>query len=110
VKNATKLAKVGGWELNMLTGEHYWSPMTKEIHEVSDGFIPSLGQAIEFYHPQYREKVQNAVERAEKDGEPFDFEAIILTATGKEKWVRAIGNSEIIEGKCAFVRQFSRYR
>jgi PAS domain S-box-containing protein len=103
VNNATRLAKVGGWEINLLTGEHYWSPMTKEIHEVADGFVASLDQAINFYHPDHRDKVQKALERAEKVGEPFDFEAIIITANSREKWIRAIGKSEFVEGKCVRV-------
>jgi len=100
VNTATKLARVGGWEINQLTGEHYWSPMTKEIHEVPEDFIPNLNGAINFYHPRYHQKVAAAVEKAEKYGESFDFEAIIITPKGKEKWVRAIGNVEMIEGKC----------
>jgi len=100
VENATKLAKVGGWEIDQASGEHYWSPMTREIHEVPEDFVPNLNNAINFYHPQYHKKVREAVERAEKYGESFDFEAVIITAKGREKWVRAIGNVEMREGEC----------
>ncbi|HET8861077.1 PAS domain-containing protein [Marivirga sp.] len=100
VKNATKLARVGGWEINQLTGEHSWSPMTKEIHEVPHDFNPSLAEAINFYHPDYQEKVSEAVEKAIETGGPFDFEAIIITLKGNERWVRAIGNAELRNGEC----------
>lgn len=100
VDNATKLAKVGGWEVNQLTGEHYWSPMTKIIHEVSENFSPNLEEAINFYRPDFQGTVSNAVERAIKFGEEFDFEAVIITAKGNEKWVRAIGNVEMRDGEC----------
>jgi PAS domain S-box-containing protein len=100
VENASKLAKVGGWEINLQTQEHFWSPMTKEIHEVSEEFEPNIEEAINFYHPHYHQKVEEAVERAEKSGKPFDFEAVIITAKGREKWIRAIGDSEFRDGKC----------
>jgi PAS domain S-box-containing protein len=100
VENATKLARVGGWEINMLTNTHYWSPMTKEIHEVPEDFTPDLDQAVNFYHPDFQQKVSDAVEKATNNGESFDFEAIIISYKGNEKWVRAKGNAEIIDGLC----------
>jgi PAS domain S-box-containing protein len=100
VENATKLAKLGGWEINQLTGENYWSPMTKIIHEVPKEFVPNLDEAINFYHPNFQEKVNDAVEKAIQYGESFDLEAIIITPKGNEKWIRAIGNAEMRDGKC----------
>ncbi len=100
VSNATKLARVGGWEINQLTGEHIWSPMTAEIHEAPEGFTPSLEQAINFYHPHFRDKVTKAVNKAIQEGKVFDFEAIIITYKGNEKWIRAIGNVEMHAGLC----------
>uniref|UniRef100_UPI0025F93647 PAS domain-containing protein n=1 Tax=Marivirga sp. TaxID=2018662 RepID=UPI0025F93647 len=100
IENASKLAKVGGWEINQLTGENYWSPMTKQIHEVPDDFTPNLDEAINFYHPNFQRKITKAVENAIQEGESFDFEAIIITYKGNEKWVRAIGNAEMRDGEC----------
>jgi len=48
LENASKLAKVGGWEIDTLQDIHYWSPMTRVIHEVSDDFIPNLNDSIAF--------------------------------------------------------------
>jgi PAS domain S-box-containing protein len=100
VENATKLARVGGWEINMLTNEQYWSPMTKEIHEVPEDSTINLDQAINFYHPDFRDLVRNSVDRAIEKGESFDFEAKIITGKENEKWVRAIGKAEFEKGKC----------
>ncbi|WP_296621662.1 PAS domain S-box protein, partial [Marivirga sp.] len=100
VENATKLAKVGGWEINQLTGENYWSPMTKQIHEVPNDFTPNLDEGINFYHPNFQRKITKAVENAIQEGEAFDLEAIIITYKGNEKWVRVIGNAEMRDGEC----------
>lgn len=36
-----RLARVGGWEVNLLTGENYWTEMTKIIHEIPLDSQPS---------------------------------------------------------------------
>ena len=35
-------ARIGAWEVDIVTNELYWSPMTKEIHEVSNEFVPDM--------------------------------------------------------------------
>lgn len=74
--------------------------MTREIHEVPEDFTPNLEEAISFYHPDYQQIVSQAVERAINNGESFDFEAIIISYKGNEKWVRAKGNAEFVNGQC----------
>ncbi|WNB17869.1 PAS domain-containing protein [Marivirga arenosa] len=100
IDNASKLAKVGGWEFNLVTQESYWSPITKEIHDVPPSFEPSIETGISFYHPDYRDLVTESVEKALKKGESYKFEAKIITAKGKEKWIRSIGNAELVGGEC----------
>lgn len=98
--NASKLSRVGGWELDMINNRQMWSPITCEIHEVPVGFIPSVEEGINFYRADYREKVARLVSSAAENGEKFDFEAPILTAKGNERWVRAIGEAEFVGDKC----------
>jgi PAS domain S-box-containing protein len=100
LENATKLARVGAWEINQLTGEHSWSQLTKEIHEVNHDFNPNTESALSFYHPAFRKRVSRALKLAIETGEPFDFEALIITQKGNDRWIRAIGATEISEGKC----------
>jgi signal transduction histidine kinase/CheY-like chemotaxis protein len=47
--------------------------------------------AIAFYVPEDRERVQLAVQQAINKGEPFEFEAEIITATGRRIWVSTRG-------------------
>lgn len=96
-----RLARVGGWELNLETSELTWSTITKEIHEVPPSFEPDLNNAIRFYKEgRYRERITQLVQDAIKYGTPYDEETIIITDTGKECWVRVIGNAEFSFGKC----------
>ncbi|CAM3732415.1 Bacteriophytochrome [Flavobacterium saliperosum S13] len=100
LENASKLSRVGGWEMDVVNDVQYWSPMTRVIHEVPDDFQPNLSTSINFYREDVRDKVMAYVANTIATGEPFDFEVPIITAKGKERWVRAIGNAEFFEGKC----------
>jgi PAS domain S-box-containing protein len=92
--NASKLSRVGAWEIDIPNDRLLWSPITQEIHEVPANFTASTAEGITFYREDFREAVSSAVAHAIEKGEKFDFEAPIITATGKERWVRAIGQAE----------------
>jgi PAS domain S-box-containing protein len=98
--NASKLAKVGGWEVDLTKESHSWSKITKEIFETPDDFSPTLEKAINFYREDYRAFVKEQVSRAIESGEKFDFEMPIITVKGNERWVRSIGEAEFVEGTC----------
>lgn len=99
---AEEVSKVGGWEVNLTKSEVYWSKATKSIHEVPNDYIPNLEQGINFYKEgEHRETITRLVTRAITEGEPWDTELIIITAKGNEVWVRAKGEAEMVNGKCA---------
>ncbi len=100
LKKTSKLAKIGSWEVDFSDQSIYWSPMTREIHEEQPDFQPYLESSLTFYKPEHRAFVAEAVEKARNEGTPFDFELPIITKKGREKWVRAIGESDFYEGKC----------
>lgn len=105
----SKQARIGTWELNIKTGELYWSQMTKEIHEVSESFVPKLDQAIHFYKEgQSRDRVSDAVERAVMSGQSWDLDIQLVTAKGNQIWVNAMGQSEMVDGEC--VRLFGSFQ
>ncbi|MDN4165957.1 PAS domain-containing protein [Cytophagales bacterium LB-30] len=98
--NASYLSRVGGWEVDLVNNIHHWSSITKEIHEVPKEYVPSMENALAFYHEDYREMVKERVEKAIREANPYDFEAPIITAKNTLRWVRSIGYPEFEEGKC----------
>ena len=108
LENASQMARVGAWEVNLETGENIWSKITREIHEVTEDFIPNLESSISFYRKDYEEFVRSEVQKIIDSGNPFDFEAPLITAKGNEVWVRAIGNGEFVDGKC--IRIFGSFQ
>lgn len=97
---AQEVANVGGWEVNLISNEVYWTSITKKIHGLDDGYVPNLEAGINFYKEGYhREKIVSLISEAISNGTPWDEELIIITVNGEEKWVRAIGRAEYINGK-----------
>ncbi|KAB2914525.1 MAG: PAS domain-containing protein [Bacteroidetes bacterium] len=96
---AGKMARIGAWELEIETETLHWSRMTYEIHELEQGKIPKLEEAINFYAPEARPIITKAVQDAIEKGIPYDLKLPFITAKGNELWVRAIGKPEHQEGK-----------
>jgi PAS domain S-box-containing protein len=100
-RQASKLAKIGGWEVDLVGNKIFWSDMVHELHETDPAsFFPDLETVINFYREDYLEMVNQEVARCIKTGTAFDFEAVIITAKKQERWVRVIGNAEMADGKC----------
>jgi len=98
---ASNLARIGSWEIDLENSSMYWSPITKEIHEVAPDFVPNIEAAINFYKMgESRENITRAVNEAIKNRTPWDMELQLVTAKGNNRWVRAIGEAEFVNGKC----------
>ncbi|MBK6265751.1 PAS domain S-box protein [Marivirga sp. S37H4] len=108
LENATKLARVGSWEVDLINDVTFWSSMTRKIHEVPEDFKINMELAMNFYRADIRDQVNSIVSEAMESGKSFDFEMPIITAKGRERWIRSIGNVELVEGKC--VRIFGSFQ
>ncbi len=84
-------ARLGGWRVDVGGSHVTWSDEVCELHEVPIGTAPTLIEAIEFYAPEFREVVSDAVASCIRDGTQFDVEAEIITANKSRRWVRAVG-------------------
>lgn len=103
-KKAEKIASIGGWELDLIDNTLYWTGITRKIHEVERDFIPDVSTAINFYKEgEHREKIQKLIDHCIATGEPWDAELQIVTAKGKELWVSAKGEAEMVNGKCVAI-------
>lgn len=89
-----RVAGVGGWELDLRTGRLNWSEHVKRIHEVPEDFVPTLDNAASFYTQLGQEAIGAAVEEGHKTGKPWDLELPLVTAKGRQIYVRAVGDVE----------------
>jgi PAS domain S-box-containing protein len=96
-----KTANIGTWEVDLKTQEVVWSQQTKAIHEVPDDYLPNIETGINFYKEgRNRDQITAAVTAGIENGTPWDLELQIVTATGKEKWVKAQGKPYFADGEC----------
>lgn len=91
LEETSSIAHVGGWRLDLLTQHLEWTSQTKQIHDVDEGFTPTLENAVSFYLPDSRAKIERAIEVAIQTGVGWDLELQITSARGIVKWVRANG-------------------
>ena len=92
-----RMAGIGGWELDLASGEILWSRETCRIHEVPANYRPTLESALNFYPPETREKVRAALDKAIVDGEEWDLQLPAITANQRKIWVRTVGAIEFGE-------------
>lgn len=97
-------AEIGIWEINLDDSSVYWSDAVYKIHEIEIGTPISLEQGINFYHPNYRNIIEQAVNKAISDGTGWDLELKLITSSNHEIWVRAIGMPVVAEGKTILLR------
>ncbi len=94
-----QMAKVGGWELDLETQTLSWTEEVYRIHEVDPATRPNVAEAINFYAPQARPVISAAVQAGIDAGSPWDLELPLITAQGRQIWVRAQGAAERRDGR-----------
>lgn len=109
LNKANTLARIGGWDVDLVKGTLYWTDITREIHETGPDFVPDLETGISFYKEgETREIITRAVDRAIESGTPWDLELEIVTLKGNVRWIRTIGETELFNGKC--VRMYGSFQ
>jgi len=89
LRHATRVAGVGVYEHDHVTGNLYWSPEMRRICDWSDDLPPSVAGFLERVHPDDRPTVARAIERSHDprfDG-TFDLEHRILRPDGSTRWL-----------------------
>lgn len=98
--NASKLSRMGSWEIDLINNELYLSSTTKEIYGLSQESFPSLEDLSKYYDENTKNTIRNAIAQAEKDGSSWDYQVLLKLTDGREMWVRSIGKPEFSNGKC----------
>jgi len=94
-----KLTGIGGWEINMLTGEVNWTPEIYMIYGLSQAEPIDLEKVLQAYLPASRARLESAIQRATEQGEAYDLELELLRQNGEQVWVRATSRVTRQNGK-----------
>jgi PAS domain S-box-containing protein len=95
-----RIARIGGWEHDLITGQATWTRPLYDIIELESEVPPGPNEHLDYYPPQDRAILAVAYQRAIETGEPFDLELQCHTAKERLFWARAIGQPVFHEGKC----------
>jgi PAS domain S-box-containing protein len=88
------IALIGGWKMDLITRRATWTRGTYEIVEIDPGKqVPGPDEHVDYYLPEYRPMIAEAMRALIEDDKPLDFEAKLRTAKGNIKWCRAIGKA-----------------
>jgi PAS domain S-box-containing protein len=90
---ASRVARLGGWTLDLPQRTLSWSDENCAIHDVPAGYRPTFQEGLGLFAPEHRAEVLRLVQACERDGTPYDFELPKQTAKGRQIWVRSIGEA-----------------
>jgi PAS domain S-box-containing protein len=92
LRMAMDAAKIGTFDWDMITREVYWSPNLEASMGLPPGGFSGTFEAFDrFLHPEDRERVQRAVQRAIETGKDYEVEFRMIRADGTVRWVQTKG-------------------
>ena len=94
IERTQESASIGWWEFGLDADTLTWSDETYRIHDLPADADVALEDGIEFYHPDDRETIRTAVDRAMTNGEGYDLELRIVTAKDSVRWVRTVADPQ----------------
>jgi two-component system, cell cycle sensor histidine kinase and response regulator CckA len=99
MRETGRIAKVGGWELDVVTGKGYWTEEVARIHELDSDRQPTKESGLAFYLSESRARIEVALKEAIEHATPYDLELELLTAKGNRRWIRTISHPILEDGK-----------
>lgn len=86
---AQRLAKVGGWEYDVETGEMFWTDEVYRIHGLAPEEVADpIDQSLQCYRPEDRPVIRRAFQEAVEQGKPYDLEFPFTSARNEVLWIR----------------------
>jgi diguanylate cyclase (GGDEF)-like protein/PAS domain S-box-containing protein len=104
-----RVGRIGGWELNLTTGELHWTEENYRIHGFPVGTPVTLSSTSHMYEGGSREVFENAVARViagERDEDTIEVQ--FITPQEERVWLRITGRAERRDGKPVRVTGLTR--
>ncbi len=91
LKQTQKIAKIGGWALDVATQKTQWTQQIYDIYGIEKDIETNIEIGINQYHKNDQDRITNAVSNCIQKQIPFDEKLRFNQANGNEIWVRSIG-------------------
>ncbi|MFT7283207.1 MAG: PAS domain S-box-containing protein, partial [Cyclobacteriaceae bacterium] len=94
------IARVGSWELELTTGNLFWTAETYRIHDTSpEEFHPTIDAHVNYFLPESRRIITEALRAATEEGKGYDLELETYTTKGRLISVRMTCDVSFTDGK-----------
>jgi PAS domain S-box-containing protein len=90
--DAQRLSQTGSFGWNPDTGAIVWSDETYRIFEYDAATNPTLDMVVQRIHPQDRDRAQQVIANASRNGSDFEHEYRLRMTNGRIKYVHAIAH------------------
>jgi PAS domain S-box-containing protein len=90
---AGRVARLGGWTIDLTDKIVHWSDEVCAIHETPPGTKVTLEEGINDFTPEARPVIAEHVRACAEEGIPYDIELEKMTRKGRRVWVRTIGEA-----------------
>lgn len=108
IKMTGQMAKIGGWEFDAVTFQGTWTDEVARIHDLEPGAETNVEIGLNFYTPDSRKKIEDAINHAIQNAMPYDLELELITEKNVHKWVRTVGTPIVENDKVIKVRGYFR--
>ncbi|MGI4803300.1 MAG: sensor histidine kinase [Janthinobacterium lividum] len=91
LSEAGRIARVGGWELDIATGKRSWSKTVYDMLEIPTDYDSDEQDSLSYYPQPYRTLIEQGIKNALEQGSKWDLETLVITKKNKTFWARYIG-------------------
>ena len=93
LRQSQRLTEVGGWAYDVEADTLSWTDETYRIHDYAPDRSIDVEQALAFYADEAQSVIEEHFQCLLDEGGTYDLELPIVTAEGRERWVRTIGEA-----------------
>ncbi|MEG4341872.1 PAS domain S-box protein [Microcoleus sp. A003_D6] len=98
LEETQKVAHIGNWEFDVITGEISWSDELKRIYNLElDSPTPSYSELLQQIHPNDRERFQQTIEEAIARRQPYEIDYRVYSFNGQMRYL--IGWGQILQNQ-----------
>ncbi len=99
----SKLTKTGAWYFNPKNKEMYWSRGCYRIKDLDPNTPMTRKRGASFYPVESRARLESYLDDLIENKEPYEYTEKIITAKGKEKWVKVVAQPVIYKNEVVYV-------
>jgi PAS domain S-box-containing protein len=100
LEESQSIARLGGWELDLITEKLYWTAETYRIHDTSaEEFDPTVDAWMGYFSPDSKKIISKALDEAMTKGKGYDLHLETYTTKGRLISARTTCVVTMAEGK-----------